>query len=520
MFNSTGVEHFNLLPYPPSPPEMRTVLDHDSAPGFSSEPLHWNTTRKQLNFGFAAFFTLTAFSTMCQASVVWGPQTRELDWQFAQLNTGYAFSIAGLGLGCPLMIPVAIKFGRRPVYLFGVALSLCTSLWQAQMTTLSELYIISFLEGVAASLTEACVQITIADLFPIHQRGTYNGMYLVAVAVGNFLILVPAGAITNQFGWRATYWAIGIVQAVELLASLFLFEETKPSVTNGGRSVPISTADFDIATTPNVSKSGGEETSLVCAQTESTYDTEHSIHAVSTRQAKFPHIPLVSVTPGWTTFFKSFYSPFYLLAYPVVAFAAITYGFLLLALSMSSVITSLRFALPPYEMSPWNIGLVFLSPFIGMTVGSFFGGYISDWDILRRTEKNMGVYEPEMRLRLIYPGLVAVTAGLLVFGISISRGVFWLVPTLAFGAVSFGFGSVGSIVLTYLIDYNETLAAQSLVAVVVVRNSIVMVESFSLSPWVDSVGVDNVFITAGCFSIIPIILAVFIDVWGRTNKVR
>lgn len=92
-----------------------------------------------------------------------------------------------------------------------------------------------------------------------------------------------------------------------------------------------------------------------------------------------------------------------------------------------------------------------------------------------------------------------------------------MVPTLAFGAVSFGFGSVGSIVLTYLIDYKESLAAQSLVAVVVVRNSICMVESFSLSPWVDSVGVDNVFITAGCFSLIPIFLALAIELFHRKS---
>ncbi|KAG5356206.1 putative MFS-type transporter [Yarrowia sp. B02] len=472
-----------------------------------SQPLYWSTWRKQVNFAFVALFTLTSFATMCQASVVWGPQTSDLGWQFDQLNRGYAFSIAGQGLGCPLMIPVATKFGRRPVYLFGVALSLCTSLWQAQMTSLHELYVVSFLEGMAASLTEACVQMTIADLFPVQNRGTYNGMYIIAVSVGNFLILVPAGAIVNQWGWRAAYWAIGIVQIVELVAALFLFEETKPGHVSGQKpsSYPRSS-----------SKSDDEERETLVNDLErhNSYDTQRSESRGCLKfRDSFPHIPFVTVTPGWSTFFKSFYTPFFLLASPIVAFAAITYGFLLLALSMSSVVTSLKFAEAPYSMTPWAVGLVFISPFVGMTMGSFFGGYLSDWDIVRRTKLNSGVYSPQMRLKLIYPGLLAVTAGLLTFGISISQGVHWLVPTLAFGAVSFGFGSVGSIVLTYLIDFKESLAAQSLVAVVVVRNSICMVESFSLSPWVDSVGVDNVFITAGCFSLIPIFLAIGIELW-------
>lgn len=501
-----------LLPPQPSFEMSRLDIDetkHDSnTVNNGSQPLYWSTWRKQVNFAFVALFTLTSFATMCQASVVWGPQTRELGWQFNQLNRGYAFSIAGQGLGCPLMIPVAIKFGRRPVYLFGVALSLCTSLWQAQMTSLQELYIVSFLEGMAASLTEACVQMTIADLFPVQNRGTYNGMYIIAVSVGNFLILVPAGAIVNQWGWRAAYWAIGLFQIFELVASLFLFEETKPGHVSGQKLnlYPRS-----------ASKSDEEERETLVNDHErhNSYDTERSESrgCIRCTSESFPHIPMVTVTPGWSTFFKSFYTPFFLLASPIVAFAAITYGFLLLALSMSSVVTSLKFAEAPYSMSPWSIGLVFISPFVGMTLGSFFGGYLSDWDIVRRTRLNSGVYSPQMRLKLIYPGLLAVTAGLLTFGVSVSRGVHWIVPTIAFGAVSFGFGSVGSIVLTYLIDYKESLAAQSLVAVVVVRNSICMVESFSLSPWVDSVGVDNVFITAGCFSLIPIFLALAIEVW-------
>ncbi|KAG5359125.1 MFS antiporter QDR3 [Yarrowia sp. C11] len=465
----------------------------------SQKPLHWSQWRKNVNFAFVCLFTLTSYATMCQASVVWGPQTKDLGWKFEQLNKGYAFSIAGQGLGCPVMIPAAVKFGRRPVYLFGVVVSLTASLWQAQMTSLPELYIVSFLEGFAASLTEACVQMTIVDLFPVHSRGTCNGLYIIAVSVGNFLILVPAGAVVSRWGWRAAYWVVGVVQVVELVVSLFFFEETK----HRSASESVYT-DYD-----------QQERQTLTNDLERHYDSdggsENETITWSTKTSTFPHIPMTTVTPGWTSFWKSFYTPFLLLASPVVVFAALTYSFLLLSLSMSSVVTSLKFAEAPYNMSPWSVGLVFISPFLGMTLGSFFGGYLSDWDIVRRSRLNHGVYRPQMRLKLIYPGLLAVTAGLLVFGVSVSRGYHWLIPTFAFGAVSFGFGSVGSIVLTFLIDYKESLAAQSLVAVVVVRNSICMAESFSLSPWVDAVGVGNVFITAGCFCIVPLLMALYID---------
>ena len=66
-------------------------------------------------------------------------------------------------------------------YLFSTAASLGTAIWQAKMRTTGDLWGSNVLAGIAGSLAETICQMTIADMFFVHQRGTANGIYIVVV---------------------------------------------------------------------------------------------------------------------------------------------------------------------------------------------------------------------------------------------------------------------------------------------------------------------------------------------------
>lgn len=100
---------------------------------------------------------------------------------------------AGLAIGCVLFIPFALKFGRRIVYLFSISVSLATAIWQARMYTTGDLWGSNVLSGLAGSIAETICQMTIADMFFVHQRGTANGVYIICVNMGAFLAPVAAG---------------------------------------------------------------------------------------------------------------------------------------------------------------------------------------------------------------------------------------------------------------------------------------------------------------------------------------
>ena len=126
-------------------------------------------------------------------TVIWGDTQADLGYTVQDNTWGFGLNTAGLAVGCVLFIPFALKYGRRIVYLFSTSVSLATAIWQAKMRTTGDLWGSNILSGLAGSIAETICQMTIADLFFVHQRGTANGVYIVCVNMGAFLAPVAAG---------------------------------------------------------------------------------------------------------------------------------------------------------------------------------------------------------------------------------------------------------------------------------------------------------------------------------------
>ncbi|KAG5355550.1 putative MFS-type transporter [Yarrowia sp. C11] len=496
------------------------IILHPTPTADPNEPLNWSSLRKHTNFFIVCFFTLMAFTASCVSTVFWTPQNEELGWTLDELNNGYALSVAGLGLGCPLMIPFAEKFGKRPVYLFSSALALACSAWSSKMTTVGELYGANLLQGMATSVTETIIQMTVADLYFVHQRGTCNGIYMVVVDIGNFLIMVPAGYITMNLGWRWVYGIIAIIFGVQFLSTIVLFEETKyqpgaETLVGVGEGLEGSQDDEkDLKYTSSESKTSDLSSDKVHDYSETPSRHTYTPNPLSKRLA------LVTYTPGsWKEFGRKMYTPFItLFAYPIVTFVAIQYGFMLTWLAMAATTVASAFAEPPYNFSSAAIGNVNIAPFIGMALGSIYGGWFNDKMIIWMARRNGGVYEPEMRLWSLIPANITLTIGLLLFGIPTAHGVHWMVPTLGFAIIMFGFGSSGAIVLTYLLDSYKNIVADAFIGVIVVRNAFGMIMVFAQTPWIEKVGLQNVYITVACISLIPLGLTIPLIKYGKALR--
>ncbi|KAG5354808.1 putative MFS-type transporter [Yarrowia sp. B02] len=485
-----------------------TIILQPTPTSDPNEPLNWSNLRKNVNFFIVCFFTLMAFTANCVSTVFWTPQNEELGWTLDQLNNAYALSVAGLGLGCPLMIPFAEKFGKRPVYLISSAIALSCAAWMSRMQSVGELYGASLLQGMATSVTETIIQMTVADLYFVHQRGTCNGIYMVVVDIGNFLIMVPAGYITVNLGWRWVYGIIAIITGAEFLMTALFFEETK--YIPGAETIVGVTEEDDVSEVSE-KKEKSEKTDSTDSLDYSESRNTYQMNPLSKRLA------FVTYSPGsWKEFGRKMYTPFItLVTYPIVTFVAIQYGFMLTWLAMGATTVASAFAEAPYNFTSAAIGNVNISPFIGMALGSIYGGWFNDKMIIWMSKRNGGVYEPEMRLWGLIPANITLTIGLFLFGIPIAHGVHWMVPTLGFAIIMFGFGSSGAIVLTYLLDCYKHIVADAFIGVIVVRNAFGMIMVFCQTPWIEKVGLQNVYITVGCISLVPLALTVPLIFYGK-----
>lgn len=192
-----------------------------------NDPLNWPKWQKVVNFSLACFYAMMVYGFVNATAPTWGPMGEDLGFSFTLLNNTYAIGCATLALGAPMLIPFALKFGTRPVYIFSSAAQMVISIWAANTHTAGDWWGVNALQCWLGALCETMVQLTIADVFFLHLRGTMNSIYIWMMNVGAYLAVVAAGFMTINQGWRWVWWWWTIFFGVQLVLFVFGFEETK-----------------------------------------------------------------------------------------------------------------------------------------------------------------------------------------------------------------------------------------------------------------------------------------------------
>ncbi|CAM1508805.1 Fc.00g056530.m01.CDS01 [Cosmosporella sp. VM-42] len=147
-----------------------------------------------------------------------------------------------LGFSNFIVIPFSKIFGRRATALtFGV-LFLVTCIWQAVAKSYGSFMAARAIIGITAAPSETLMVQVIADMFFIHERGPWMGVYFASVALGAFVGLVISGNIAARYWWRSFFWLSTGLIAFNLVLLFFLFPETRYD------REQISPASSDVAT--------------------------------------------------------------------------------------------------------------------------------------------------------------------------------------------------------------------------------------------------------------------------------
>jgi hypothetical protein len=406
-----------------------------------------------LNFGLVSFYVLMVFVNVDIGTVIWGPVNEQLGISFSAMSASFGINCAGLALGCVLFIPFALKFGRRSVYLFSIAGSMATSIWQGRMMTTGDLIGANFIAGLAGSIAETICQMTIADVFFVHQRATCNGVYLLMTNAGAFLAPVAAGYSAASQGWRWIWWWTTILFGISLLAFIFLYEDTKYDPVDSG-SAPTNEVEKRVnsidAADGHISDEKMAQLGVTTTSTSRHLDTAIPRKTYRERMRLFPK---GCFDGDWSLFFRHIYQPFIILfTFPAITYTALMYGSILAWFSVVVNVYSIYFTLPPYNFGSAGIGLLNLPPFIGGVIGSLYGGLLNDVLAIRLARRNKGIFEPEMRLWVALPAVFTLPAGILLFGLPTAYGMPWIVPCIGSGIFGFSMVTIWDAALTYAMD--------------------------------------------------------------------
>ncbi|KAF4844120.1 putative MFS-type transporter [Colletotrichum siamense] len=486
-----------------------------------NDPLNWTLPRKYVNTLFVLAVTVAVFAAMTMQMVFWQQMTVELGMTYDELNAGVSFNVVGLALGCLCIIPFTKKYGRRSTYIFSTAVMAATSWWSSRMRTVPEMYITNFLFGLAGSTNETIAEMTIADLFFVHQRGLANGFYITSVMIGNFLAPTLAGIQAASMGWRWAYYTVGIILTILFLLFLLFFEETKYVPVSVGVS---TVGDPDLQETQNkLRKAKSNATASPPANHKQLFEKrgDQDVEQI------MPPVPLPNKyrqrmrfsTPPEEPLLSTYIAPFKMAVFPHVVFSAIQCANAVAFLVLLTSINSIVFAAQPYDFSTAGVGLMLIGPFIGNMIGSVYGGIFGDWIVVRLARKNRGIFEPEMRLYVLFVPALLMGVGVAIFGITVDRGMHWVYPSIGGALFAFGTSSMMDVSFTIVIDTYKATTAESFVFITFIRNAATIGVPFAVVPWLDSMSLTNISIICGCVTTSICFLFIPLLIWGRDIRV-
>ncbi|KAF8319781.1 MFS general substrate transporter [Clavulina sp. PMI_390] len=328
-----------------------------------------------------------------------------------------AYAIGPLFLG-----PLSEISGRQPILQLSNIWFLIFNIACSQAHTKTQMLVFRFFAGLGGSAPLAIGGGVISDLFTPDQRGLATSLYTLAPLTGPALGPIAGAWIAQRTSWRWVFYATSIADGlIQLAGFLWLRETYAPRILANKKARLIK-------------ETGNSKLYTPFDRPDKTL-ANIIIHGLL-RPLKFLATePIVQVC---------------------AAYMAVLYGVMYLTLATFPTVWTIK-----YGESTGIGGLHYLSLGIGFTIGTQLGARLIDYIYRRLKERNGGVANPEMRIPLMMLTCLFVPIGLVLYGWTAEKHVFWLVPDI--GVAIYAFGTIGGFlsIQTYLIDNYQMYAASA-----------------------------------------------------------
>ncbi|RSL52883.1 hypothetical protein CEP53_007951 [Fusarium sp. AF-6] len=474
-----------------------------------NDPLNWSPWRKYYTAGLVClamsmsnFLAAGPSIAIVQTALSFFPDAIVNDTLTSSAipKIAYFFTATSLvlGVGCFFWVPIANKYGRRPVYLASYVVYFAAAVALIFVKSYPGFLAGRIIMGFGAGAAETIAPITIADIFFLHERGAIMSFYNCALSVGVALGILVSGLITIDYEWRTIYQVGCALVGFVLVLIFFSFPETayyRKYDESDGSITGVEIEKKDCSGLGPANAGGPASVS------------EQKRRGVT--KLGIPHRSLTN--ESWL---RMFLRPFGLIILPPVLWAAliqaVTIGFLV-AVS-SNVDTAFE---GTYDFDSYQVGLCFIAAIIGSLVGIPAGGHLGDMVADYFTKRNGGIREPEMRLPVMALSLVTTPLALTLYGVGIHHQLHWIVPTIGLGLLNFSVTQASCVCLVYVIDAYRPVAGEVSLAVLGFKALFGFLLSFYTNPWINTSGYQIAYGTMAGIAAAILILWIPLYIWGK-----
>ncbi|KAI1464570.1 MFS general substrate transporter [Daldinia caldariorum] len=450
-----------------------------------NDPLQWPKSKK-----ITILVVICAYSFLGNSALLGpGPYLKLWSELFditpAEASTLISYPNLAYGFSSFVLVPLYLKFGRRPVMLgsllaFIAGLAACSrandfgALMLVVSQTISRHHMPapgSEFEGrdeLYTALVPAYAKPYLFNLF---------GMCFASMAT------IPAAyMLPTKYSWRLFFYVI-IALAVTLFILAFLVVEES----SYDREAHISRDTSTERSHDTASNAFEKPNESVVEQTASVPRRKSFLSTLSPWGRIDPEVYL-------HTFL---WRPFTYFLVPQVLWVVTSFGTIIgLGALAFNYVFPIKITAPPYNWSQASSGVHSLGPLLGFLLALPFtsssdrlAGYL--------TRRNNGIREAEMRLGVMLPAMIIGPAGLVVYGFTAELNLHWIGYFIGSGLASFGGYFYYCFTLAYAVDSYNSNTSEMLVAINVGKQAVSFGLGYGVLDWVTESG--YAVIIAGAF---------------------
>ncbi|VVT49753.1 uncharacterized protein SAPINGB_P002426 [Magnusiomyces paraingens] len=464
------------------------------------DPLNWSPRRKYLAMFCMVVYTFATGVPTAAIYSVLTPVSEQTGLSLSTLNEGTGYMFLFLGLGCLFWQPLAMQFGKRPVYLFSTFATTLIIIWGPYTTGNGTWIAGKILQGFFSAPIESLCEASVADVWFEHDRGRWMSLYAVSLLVSNFLAPLIAGFILEGQGWPWVIYWCSIFGAVSFVFLFFFMEETNYSRKTIAADDVIADSSESIEE-DSLSEPSPKNEKMNHVTTTIVDMEDGVVTPIYEKKSFIGKLQLIDTSRPIENLKINFWRPITMIRFPAVMWAGFFYGSNLVWFNVLNGTASLIFT-SQYGFSASMTGVTYVAPIIGTFIANAYTGVYGDKFKLKMAKKHGGVYEPEFRLWLTIPFLILCPASLILWGVGAAHEIHWIGPVIAMGILG-GCVSIGcAIPVNYFMDCYREMGGPGMAPVILIRNLLSFAIGYGITPWVTNMGLQNCFITAAFISLV------------------
>ncbi|KAM5540669.1 hypothetical protein V8D89_005700 [Ganoderma adspersum] len=443
------------------------------------DPLNWPRWKKEACFWTLVFATTMNGALYSVASPGYALLAKELDVSVDKIASAFSTSFLGLAISALAQNALAVKCGRRPLFLLSAFLMFVSCIWTALSPNLASIRASRLFQGFGMVAPEALVPITIEHMF--------LGPFIYGYAIQNL-------------SWQLGFWFAGLSCGMCFVGVFFFVPETTYH-----RQAPSERCQdrhsVDKDSIKNIAPTSGIQ----------DVEIDHTAKPPSFLSHLKIYNGIFSDESLWKIFVRPF--PFLLSHLWYTWFMLLSYSLPTVWFGLISVCSSTIFTIA-YHFNPAQSGLTHLAGLVGVIIGVLVTGPFNDWTVIRISQRNRGIYEPEYRLVFMLSMLFGVF-GYAGWAVGIDRHIAWIGAVAYLAIINVGLAVSGGAAMAYLLDTHGANAVHVLSLVNSVRDLVGYCANFFANGFISGRGIKMWLVILSVCQVVSWLASVPMYVYGK-----